>query len=93
MLRRGHSEPSGIVSGKSLLGVVQGHPDLPGGGGGKSSVVRAVVIVQPVALVRISCSRSALGVSLVSLTLLERVAIAQLCHIVQPTIMQFGQLL
>lgn len=46
MLRRGHWEPSGILSGKGLMRVVQGHPDLLGGGGGKSFRVRAVVIAK-----------------------------------------------
>jgi hypothetical protein len=33
-----------MVSGITLLDTVQGHPDLPGGGGGKSLSVKAVVI-------------------------------------------------
>jgi hypothetical protein len=33
-----------MVLGNTLLGTVQGHPDLPGGGGGKSLSVKALVI-------------------------------------------------
>lgn len=41
---RGQAEPSGITSGRGSEACVQGHPDLPSGGGGRSSIVGVKVI-------------------------------------------------